>query len=442
MAGNRNNRNRPSAGQRAAQSNRDRAAANRKAAIGGRRSTTRLSRPRPNFTRSLVNRPRGNGRARSNGQGRVQTAKNFAPAAVSIKGMRVGMSDLLNHTISWLTGFIYVGNGTLGATNSVYFCDSTKTYTILKNIPVAGSDSLLGASYISDIEKHYARKRINTQKLTLLPLFPSTANSMTVIVAPEKGPGGTYEVNSHTDTTAANLYTNVLSMNRAKQVSSWEQLDIDLTPFIAGGSTGRQNEFSIDSLTGTADEVGLNNTNSLGVIPTTFAVSGNNSTTALQGTVTHAVVITQNVDLIDFLGGQVDPEPDEIDLFARSHVKRPSSHMPSIEEVEDEKFDHAEIKEKYADEISKFRDYLKSQERSVQNKLAEIKVSEVTIEDDFDDDAPTTTDANGFVKIIPRIQMIKSKERTSKEDPERFVSFPKSESFINQVKDLVISRSK
>jgi len=259
---------------------------------------------------SMKMKPSLTGKGPSNGIARTAPAAN-----VSNLRRRVGMSDIRNHTMSWLAGYIYVGNGTLGATDSVYFCDSTKTYTIVAdtgvgaNVPVAGGDGIVGATYIGDVIKHFARMRINTQKLILEPLQPSTANSMVALIAPQKGASGIGK--AVTDTTAGLTYTNVISMNSVKQAASWESCTVDMTGFIGGGSGAKQNEFDINQ--GLNNSTGLQDSYSYaarGVIPTTFAVSGSNSTSALRGTVTHAVFIEQTVDLVDYIGGNAATYPE------------------------------------------------------------------------------------------------------------------------------------
>lgn len=379
-----------------------------------------LARPR-----RLARNPRQARARNSNGQGLLRTMGTGAPAAVSIKGMRVGMSDVLSHTISWLTGFIYVGNNTLGANDGIYFVDPTKSDTVLKNVPVVGSDSFIGASYISDMEKHYARKRIRRCKLTLLPLFPATSNSMTVIVAPERGPTGSYQSAIQTDTTAANLYTNVLSMNGAKQCSSWEELNIDMTPYIAGGSGAAQNEFVIDELQGHTSIEGSSDVSALGVVPCTFSVSGNNGTTALRGTTTHAVVITQVVDLLDFIGGQVDPDPESIAISVKDSIFHKIKSVST-----DEKVDSLSLSEEY-------KTFLAFKEHHA--NLHEIKSSEIEIEDDYDS-VPTTIISNNNVKLNPRALEFKSGNLQHVSRIEE-CALPKSESFISQVKELITARA-
>jgi len=254
----------------------------------------------------------------------------IAPAAsVRSLGRRAGMSDIRGHTMSWLAGYIYVGNGTLGATNGVYFQDATKTYTMQQssgsygqNVPIAGADSLVGAAYIADVVKHYARMRIIRQKLILEPLQPSTQNSMVVLVAPQKGPTAVGDLT--TGTGAAATYIDVISMTGVKQAASWESCEVDFTPYIGGGSGARQDEF--DNNLGY--NAGYNNPAYVyrGVIPTTFAVSGQSSTSGLQGTQTHAVFIEQVVDLIDYIGGMSATYPTLRPIAVRGDLDADCKH--------------------------------------------------------------------------------------------------------------------
>jgi len=236
-------------------------------------------------------------------KGGFATSRDLVPAGVSVSTRGIGMSDLINHRVSYLTGYIYVGNGTLGATDSVYFIEPTGTYTVCGGpIAVVPSDPTVGASYVTDVDKHFSRKVVKRTFLRLEPLYPSTANSMSVIVGPLRGPAGSALSLFKSDTTAANAYTNVLSLSGSVQAASWEDLIIDLTPYIAGGSGAKQNEFAVAIQGPIADSFGVAGFNPINV-PCCFAVSGHNSTSALRGTQTHAVIIEQVYDLVDFVGG-------------------------------------------------------------------------------------------------------------------------------------------
>jgi len=245
--------------------------------------------------------------------GRGQTWGASAPAAVSMSARDVGMTDLKAHSISWLAGYIYVGNGTLGATNGVYYMDPSKTYTVTNfssngnNVPFSSADSIVGVSYASDLQKHYGRKILQRARLRIVPIFPATSNSMSVILAPQRGPQGIGQVK--TDATAGIAYTTVLGMHGAKQCASWEGMEFDLTPYIAGGSGAKQNEFMTTTAISQGPEGGYVYA-ALQNVPLTFCVSGNNSTTALQGTVTHAIIGTEVLDLVDFIGSNNAQSPE------------------------------------------------------------------------------------------------------------------------------------
>jgi len=240
------------------------------------------------------------------------TRQLYAGAAVATTLPRIGLSDLKMHEMSWLAGYTYVGNGTLGATDAVYCVDPTKTYTMCAstsgagNVPIAPADSIVGASYTTDLMKHFSRLRVRKQTIQLLSLNPNTSNSMVVVLAPQAG--GTNIGTTKTDTTAGNAYTNVISMDGAVQIPSWASTDIDCTWAIAGGQGSQQNEFQIGNDQAAATALG-NTQNELGIVPTTFAVSGNSATTALRGTLVHAIIVRQLVDLIDFIGGQNNVDP-------------------------------------------------------------------------------------------------------------------------------------
>jgi len=127
---------------------------------------------------------------------------------------------------------------------------------------------------------------------------------MSAIIAPQRGGNGVGTVT--TDTTAAVPYTNVLSMAGSKQFASWEGGSIDMTSCIAGGAGAKQNEFYVSMGAAVSSGLGDYQFENVSVVPATFAVSGNNSTSALRGTKVHALIADMKFDLIDFIGGNVN----------------------------------------------------------------------------------------------------------------------------------------
>jgi hypothetical protein len=212
------------------------------------------------------------------------------------------MGNKMAHCISWLAGYIYVGDGTLGATDGVYYQDVTKTYTLVGQVPILGADILVGQGYVKDEMKHYARLRIRRQRLRLISLQPSTANNMAVYIAPVRGTGDSPNCSANTNTTAALTVANTISMDDSTPTPSYGSFERDISKDVAGGSGAAQNEFDISA--GVTGNVGSGGSYTM-VAPTCLCVSGINSTTALRGTQTHMVVIDQIVDILDFLGGNI-----------------------------------------------------------------------------------------------------------------------------------------
>jgi hypothetical protein len=239
----------------------------------------------------------------------TQTIVGAAVSSSSVpRGL--GLVDIRKMELSWQAGYIYVGNGTLGATNGIYFLDPSSTYTLFPGIAVSGSDSLVGASYVNDLQKHFARKVIHKCFVEITSLNPSTSNSMVAYIAPYRGAGQTVNMVKQVDTTAANTLTNIISMTGARPFASWQSGVIDASSFISGGSGAAQNEFQINTTHNGNTTVYANNVDGVGLIPLSINCAGNNSTSGLQGTSTHIVVIRQIIDLLDFIGGQSAPDPE------------------------------------------------------------------------------------------------------------------------------------
>jgi len=174
-----------------------------------------------------------------------------------------------------------------------------------------GSDGGVGISYVNAIEKHYSRKIIRSCRLQLFSAQPSTANSMVCLIAPIRGCGASGDTVTFTAaTTAAPSYSNVIGMSGCINTPSYKDNSLDLTPYIAGGSGARQNEFTINRDGDTAGTAwGAGTIDLVGLAPCAFVVSGTNGTTGLRGAVTHYVCIETVVDLLDFIGGMSNPNP-------------------------------------------------------------------------------------------------------------------------------------
>lgn len=256
--------------------------------------------------------------SRNRNGGLTQKSRSVG-AAVMDRTANIGMSDLSAHRISWIAGYTYVGNGTLGAQDDVFFRLSGSPTTVVNGatgsgmVPILASDGNVGQTYVADIEKHYSRKRVRKTSIQLVSLQPSTANSCVAWIAPVRGPGASGDTIAVATATAAPALANIMGMAGARPVSSWEHGSLDLTPYIAGGSGAKQNEFAISRDGDDASTVWGAGSNDLDLIaPCAFVIGGSNSTAGLRGTNVHAVVVTQVVDFLDFIGGMSLSNPESL----------------------------------------------------------------------------------------------------------------------------------
>jgi len=265
--------------------------------------------PRKNIQKQNQNAPR-------RATGRIQSGSPLGAVVRTIMP-RIGFSDLRSHRISWILGYTFVGDGTRGAANAVLFLTNMGTYITGNGagpaaqgaVPILSSDTQLGATYCSDIEKHYSRKVIKRMWVHVASLQPATSNNMMAVVAVSRGPGLAQQGVQAVQATSVNAqgFTNVMSMNNAMTVDSFETKSMDVTQFIAGGSGAKQNEFEL-AQAGVATTVIQAGQTAIvdeleGLAPASLIVSGNSTTAGLQNTKVHAIIIEQEIDLLDFVGG-------------------------------------------------------------------------------------------------------------------------------------------
>jgi len=233
---------------------------------------------------------------------------------------KVGMSDVKGHKVAWVLGYTYVGNGTNGTNNTVYFLDPLSTNLLVGHsaalsgyyssgvAPVSFRDKVLGYGPLVDIAKHYSRYVIKRAQISVESLQPATSNNMMCIVAPTRGSGLASQnifVALATATVPGNTVADLTSMNGAVTVDSWETKTFDVTHYVAGGSGAKQNEFEIQQEV-IAEEV-LNGPNvegnHEGDIPFGIAVAGNSTTAGLEGTIVHQIVAILDLEFLDYVGG-------------------------------------------------------------------------------------------------------------------------------------------
>jgi len=255
-----------------------------------------------------------------------------APAARAFRMTRsLGLQDVEGLQISYLSGYLYVGNNTLGNNLSVYFVDSAGTHVFTSPVPLSPSDAAIGQSYVADVFKHFMRRRYRSIKLHCLSLQPNTTNNMVANVAPVRG--GAITASVSTTTGSALAQAGVMGMKGHQQFPVWDGATYDLTPYIAGGSGSAQNEFN-QSQSAAVESIPSAASLSL-ASPCGFAVSGSAITSTLEGENTHAVIIEMVVDLLDFVasilpGGTVN-DPKSTRFQPNDLCSSSSSQLTKIE---------------------------------------------------------------------------------------------------------------
>jgi len=225
----------------------------------------------------------------------------------------MGISNIRDLEIGYLAGYTYVGNGTLGADDSVYLVDPTVASTVIGGLPIVPADATFGQSYVADVEKHFARKVVHDIRVEFSSLNPSTSNSMVINVGPHRG--GDVDGTTAMDTTAANSQAAVMGMQDQMQLASWQSGCLEMRNYIAGGAGSLQNEFDINS----AGNTTTFNDSITALAPAGFYVSGSSSTSSLRGTKVHAVIVYIRLSYLDFLGGMT---PSSVEVRRSSSLDR------------------------------------------------------------------------------------------------------------------------
>jgi len=227
----------------------------------------------------------------------------MAPAAVSVGWNRkMGLPDM-KMKLSWQMGTVFVGNGTLGASGSVYFRNLAGSIYV-SGVPVALNDSAtyLVPSYLQDVVKHFARLAVQKLRIRAVPIVSSTANSATLFIAPIRG-GQFFATAPVSDTTASLTVGQMMTMKGVVGGAVYEEFGLDLTPYLAGGSGAKQNEVAVANEEFTsATTVGADAQVLCGI-----TIGGNVVTTSLNGYNTHYLLVDAELSLLDFIGGVVDP---------------------------------------------------------------------------------------------------------------------------------------
>jgi hypothetical protein len=258
---------------------------------------------------------RGNERQNQTISTRQPRSQRQEGVAVRVRLPTVGMSDLMQHRITWVMGTVYIGNGTVGAAKSVYFNDNSGANLVAGAgggfwVPIAPGDAKVGTTYAQSLMKLYRRMRVRQCRVHLLTQQSSTTNNLVVGIAPCRGtPGAAEWPQESSSTTAAQTLVNLMSIAGMKTCDSFQNTTLELTPYIAGGSGARQDEFNCASSATATTFIGSTADGAMAV-PCAVQVAGNSTVTALQASSTHIIVGEMVVDFLDFCGAVsvIDPE--------------------------------------------------------------------------------------------------------------------------------------
>jgi hypothetical protein len=239
----------------------------------------------------------------------------------------VGMRDKGALCSSYTFGYVFIGNGVNGVTNAVLFMTSNSATLFGSQgagpqpiVPILPGDAVLGKSYIADESKHYSRRRYKRLLLHIDSLQPNTNSALVLVVAPVRGSAqamATVPSALATATASQATMDSVRSMKGNVYLNSFEdsakRTTLDLTPYIAGGSGPRQDEFSIPAVANVTTAVvngtvlGTTAGALSGVSPCGIMVSGQNTIAGNQNTSVFELVIEMEYDLLDFTGGNPAP---------------------------------------------------------------------------------------------------------------------------------------
>ncbi len=244
-----------------------------------------------------------------------------APAANAFQygQLNLGMEDMENLCMRYIAGYARVGDGTNGASGTIYFEPAASPLvgpvTCPKLVPIAPGDQSsingttigFGTQWTNQLLQLFRRQRYDELHLSVLPYGAgsSSTSGAQLSVAPYRGAavptggvGGTGSYGTQTAATAPPMPQDVvLSAKGSQSFPSWQPMVFPMTSFIAGGSGPRQNEFIVgaDITQGSLPTVALSAFN----IPASFAVSGT-APTSLDGQRISVFIVTCRTSLLDF----------------------------------------------------------------------------------------------------------------------------------------------
>jgi len=253
---------------------------------------------------------------KSNGRAvNVRTVRAPVNAGRLVRFAHSGVSNLANVRFQYMAGWVTVGDGSsLGVSDKVYFQPVTGAPELsLFFNPVAPSDPVFGVSYAYDFMKHFMRVQFNSIHLSIVPFGAgsNTSSALDIVVAPVRGGGYDYQTATGFVTAPNITSDSTIGMQGAKSFPAWKGCEFDLTPYIAGGSGARQNEFANSITTGKTAVTEDDPADLTLAVPCAFAVTGDVGA-EVSGKFARAFM-NISVDLLDFNGGNTlaaPPSPD------------------------------------------------------------------------------------------------------------------------------------
>ncbi len=242
----------------------------------------------------------GNPKMAPNGvQSVIGTVGSMAPIAA------VGKIGIADHTVdvSYVTGGIYIGNGTLGAAHQAYFQDlQNNLWTSAVPVLLRDRDTnpLLVPNYASNVTKYFAEAEVLDASLEFQSRQPSTAINSTVATAAMRGFQSTPHINvSGTPTPVA--ASTVLSAEGGCRMGGYQNRVISLKNLIAGGKGAEEKKFFTNAFSGSplTDGQAFQTQGAMA----SFVVGGTGDAGGTyDGTKTHDVIVRLRLRLRDFVG--------------------------------------------------------------------------------------------------------------------------------------------
>jgi hypothetical protein len=228
------------------------------------------------------------------------------PSAMSntLRTHRRHVSDVKDFTVSYTVGFLSATDNTkTGSAGTISFIPASNVqaanpgngFSIYGMAPILPGDIDYGLAPVGQIIGSFERIRYKRIQLTIHPMRGSTSDDGVFIVAPLRGGYYTYTIG--TSATSSTTYATLLDLQEAKSQPLWQQASIDLTPYIAGGSGSKENEFFTSFGTKSAASNAVTT-----VIPTAFVVAGVTNINASTSSYNYisSCRVTCSMDLLDW----------------------------------------------------------------------------------------------------------------------------------------------